>query len=719
MPAAAQPGDGTVVTYQGIPCMPRYSFSLTSGTRPSNGHVKMLPQDIRELLVRPGVVGVDAKERPNRGGGRLLSAGALTVAERVDGLQRASVTFERVFVDYDALEEEFFTDDGSSPVLVRLVSQEVLWPTHGEMSLRANLLKEGVFSGRQRTVTEDAPIPADAFAEGSLDDNGRPWTLRKVLEERVCPALPGSPGFFVDTTGKKDSIYNQLVHSLDYPPGTLPLVVFERLLEDFDIAYGPRPDGQIDIWDRFTGGVMLPSGAPPKEDVVSFKTKGYAYNHTPLVVGVSGSQSIRERRVPILEPVGEVAGKILPLGEALDALGVPLLSSNAPIPPDLNDPASAAPGAVNIAPWLALQDARVGQMMRGIDPEAANAINTWYCRWYRLRGGPDKWASHLPMLGRVNLKNNGLTDRITVEAVSVEPVTLAALGVARSIVAGGLAANEWSPEFSRFLAAYRAADDALPPPVLRDDSDPQVPFGKTLARQVTSIGRLSPQDKQRRLQFAARLIAANISSAELMGLVNGPVQTTESFSVDAEQGLIKFDSPVGYLRNNGAQAVSNAIFPGYTAVTFSYVARPDDGEPYNEHHRYLSWWALDGGRVLRLEEKPKGSYPRVIHMPELRQVTDVVGTTNKALLDSLAKQAASPVLTRSKGDKILNVRMHRPIPLVCTGRVLSVEWGGEPSIVNAQTIGPGLTTRHRLRSSTAAIDDDEGDVSLAPRRRGF
>lgn len=754
--ALPAPNDGLDVIYQGYPCSPDYQFELTADLEPSRGYVRIPRELLGELVVRPGLVGVDCLSPPSPGGPGLLSVGALEVTERIDGKVVARTVFERVFVDETSMQEDMLTENDSSLVTVYLASQELLWEQRGTLAAWCNVLKEGYGYRPQRrgTRTDDEEgleeIDVAAFIVGSLDVH-EPYTAERVLLRWILPALPGQPA--LARPPESAPLGKMRPYGLVWPAGTRPKRALGELMRQLDLVYCPRPDGTVAFYLQGQGAPRLEDGRP-LPFALATSLRSYSHRYVAPIVQVLGPPIIEEVLVSELEPVGELGGLIVPLEEALKAHGL----------------------ALSDAARIVLDPE--GDRWKGLSPESEAEVRRWAWKWFRLPGGPREVADLLPML-QVPSGTRIAGGEQVLEPIRVFAETWTIGNLARILVADDGREQATQPRqqsvtdpapptddtIDTFVRGLRAISAKLPSEAsIRGGAAFQIallgPLGGALLRcgpasianaidqvrgidisrghgsrpvevtgrvkerieelkaaaaelGVQDIDKITPEQLRRVYELAQKKKLRDARAAGIRGVYNVPfgevsasTDIAADFEVDDRRGLVKFPAPIGHVKEEGLAPGDCELIPWPRVdVIFGRAAKPRHVHLLSAVYRYESVWALDdGGNIQHLDQVPKGAAPVVLIRPDLQMVRRVNGEENRTALDAVARQEAALYLTRPKGIRGARIKLERPLPAVTTGMVTSVRWDGEPGRAELHA-GHYAADRPRPRLRTIAEDE--------------
>lgn len=382
--------EGISVTFQGRPCLPLCDYARDVGLEPSFGFVCMLREDFKDFAIKEALPGVDTieastktQEKPGPGARGFLSAGTLTIQQHVKGerpKETHKVEWQQVLVTERGAEVVYADDsDENEAVRVEITDIRYLYHSRGWVEGWVNMPLGGAPIETAGSQDKNSGLP---LAPGSLD-NGKPWTVERLLRERILPKLPGSPTLKVQSD--RPSFF-------DFEVGPKPWKVLlakeacRQVLEEFQLVFALNPDATVSIWARDQGDLQDATGQklnydpqnPSCDDRVATARKLVAYKHVPataLVVGAPVIQGVKMR----LEACGQIGGengKVVPLPKALAAIGL--------------DMKRACKFAV------LSHEERAAKL--GITEEGLREFERWAFKWYRLPGGEEENADKLPIL---------------------------------------------------------------------------------------------------------------------------------------------------------------------------------------------------------------------------------------------------------------------------------------------------------------------------------
>lgn len=632
--------EGVTITYQGKTCLPYpFEYSRDVGLSPGRGVVHMHRADFEVFQIKESLVGVDLlpslQTREKVAAKGFLSAGTLVFSETVNGVTK-EVVWEQVLVTEDAIESAFDFDDDSDVVRIQLTDIRYLWDRRGVVFSWINVPRQGSeASESQRTQGSQGGLlglgtfstalvearsnpkltpPTIGMLDGS-QNNGKPWTLRRVLEEKVLPALPGSP--VLREIEKDVAALIPVGHTW---VAKLPRDCLADLLEEFRLEVALNHDASVSIWRKGKGGLHKREGSALKPVAYGFKGNDRVaeidgdvaesrrlvkFGCPPSCVVVVGPPKIKTARLA-LEAVGEIRSEggensdarkgaiIVPLRQALAAIGV---------------------NSESVARAAVLRSPGERALMLGIGNDKLSEFDRWAYKWYRIPGGAKEHGDKLPILkasGSVGHAGELLPPSVFSEGHRF--ATTAAIVRALSSLGGG--SNKSDKVFNAILAAKHH----------------KVGYNVEFTLQATG------------------------------------------YEIDERHGIVKFDAPQGKLEATGSyQDSSKLAEQARVELEFAYVKKPRIQDQISELDYYTAVFTKDaGGNVVQTPLLPTGAAPLVIHRPDLQIVEGADGKDNRAELDSVSRNLAANVFMVPAATVGAVVTLCRPVPIVNTGQVLSV-----------------------------------------------
>lgn len=627
--------EGVTITYQGKTCLPYpFEYSRDVGLSPGRGVVHMHRADFEVFQIKESISGVDLlpslKTREKVPAKGFLSAGTLVFSETVNGVTK-EVVWDQVLVTEDAVESAFDFDDDSDVVRLQITDIRYLWDRRGVVFSWINVPRQGSEAsqsprsqggglGTFSTALVEAKAnpkltpPTIGMVDGS-QNGGKPWTLRRVLEEKVLPALPGSPKL-----REIDKDVEGLIPVGHTWIAKLPRDCLADLLNEFRLEVALNHDSSVSIWRKGSGGLQKRDGTalkpvaygfkgndrvPEIDDDVATSRRLVKFGCPPACVVVVGPPKIKTARLA-LEPVGEIRSEggensdarksaiVVPLRQALGAIGV--------------NSESTARAAV-------LRSPGERALMLGIGNDKLSEFDRWAYKWYRIPGGAQEHGDKLPIL-----KASGSVGH---------------------------------------------AGELLPPSVFSEGHR----FATTAAivRALSAVGGgSSKSDKLYNAIVSAKHHKVGFN-------VDFSLQST-GYEIDERHGIVKFDAPQGKLEDTGSYQDSSKLAE-HTRVEleFAYVKKPRIQDQISELDYYTAVFLKDdSGNVVQTPLIPSGAAPLTIHRLDLQLVERADGKDNRADLDSVAKNLAANVFMVPSATVGAVVTLCRPVPIVNTGQVLSV-----------------------------------------------
>lgn len=377
---------GVTITFQGKPCLPLFSYTRDAGLEPGTGFVTMLREDFKDFVIKESIPGVDLPTKPGtqekvqppaRG---FISAGQLVLKESIPGdSQVHKVVWDQVLVTERGVQVAFADDsDENETCTVEITDIRYLYSTRGVVYGWVNVPVQGP----PAEGTTDASAGPELLP-GSLD-NGKPWTVERVLRGKILPNLPGNPSLRIqkDRPAFFDNVVGPKLWTV-----VLAKEALAEVLEEFQLVFALNLDASVSIWARDTGGVRIDGGTGEIvtdtndancDSRVAESRKLVSYKHVPSVALVVGAPRIRGIRMR-LEACGLIGGdngKVVPLPQALAAIGL-----------DMGRACKFA---------MLTKEERTAKL--GVSEEGVKAFDRWAFKWYRLPGGEQENASKLPIL---------------------------------------------------------------------------------------------------------------------------------------------------------------------------------------------------------------------------------------------------------------------------------------------------------------------------------
>lgn len=674
--------EGISIKYQGKACDPLFEFSRSSGLEPSGGFVHIQRDEFKDLQVKEALFGVETLEiktqdRDSPGSG-FLSVGDLVFSQTIketDQEQTHEVRVSKVLLSERALEAPLaFDDDSATTFRVELTDIRELWGKRGNPIFEwVNVPKQGTDQGSatgdgspvaQATTFKTASgLPLPPLILGSTN-GGEPKKLKRILVEKILPALPGSPILKEFPADLEEAV--PVGHVWE---GWLPKDCLAALLKEFQLEFSLTLSSDAAIFHKGQGDLKVngqtidyrPSvnGGPNAnvDDRVATARELLVFRRVPAVVVVLGPPTIATDKVK-LEAVGEIDGKIVPLERALIDIGLTIDEACA---------LAICPHGDRAAKFNLTQD-------------GLSAFQRWAFKWFRLQGGPAKNAGRLPLLeGRPEVDEVGALrpHRVFSEThgwVSTLKSKLAeiyadgrfdALGIKRQISVENQIRGAAS---TKYVASYNVA--------------------------------FSEQSSGYEIDREQGLVRFH----SIQGLLAQVGKTPEESRLEKAPARVEFE--YGYRKKPGFD--ENLLLEHrYHSV---WVRKSSDGAEASTP------------TVEQVAQIPAGSSPLVIRRPDLQQVDGLEGKTNKSILDAVAQDLAKNVLEVPQSTVGAVVNFCRPVPVETNGRVLSVTWrttnGEIPEVVchlgSFAPLAPGVEADLRTRAF-GPLDGSIRASVVAPR----
>lgn len=675
---AEKPVEGLTVKFQGKVCAPLFQITRSVGLEPDFGFVLMPRGEFKAFEIRdpkPSTGTQDKSAAPVGPG--FEAAGDLVIQERVIDRNDAGqatrddtheATFSGLILPERAVEAAFPDDDAGELCKVELTDIRDLWSKRGVVFGWINVPRQGSGQKRPGTAsagsTEGGAVGGD-FLPGSLDGTV-PWTLKRVLEGKILPALPGRPTLRRISLALASSTPVGHVWT-----GARAKAALAAVLEEARAVLALNLDGSVSVWAEnegdlqdATGQKITFTGASIDPRVQSARKIAASYQ-VPRSVVVLGAPSIQTERLR-LEPVGELAGRIVPLDDALRGIGLePAIARRLAVLPHERRASSAT-----LSAW------------------GLREFERWAYKWFRVPGGAESASDKLPILdarGSAGSAGELLPLRAWSQTFTVVSILGATLAKLEANLLLGSANKVQRSVCNQTLTALEA-------------------LGGKAFRQVSN------------LPFAE---AASGDTASGNGV---------GFEVDRSRGVVKFSSVQGHVATEGVtlEEAELAINGARVELEFAYQRKaPATGAP-GPTDRYVSVWTREGSGAdakLSLSRVPgAGDPPHVIERPDLQLVEGAAGT-NLDSLDRLAREAAKAVLAKPFSAEGAVVTFARFVPLVTTGRVRGITWETEGQLPRVTAhVGlsaplaplPKLDTRGGLSGGALLAASEVVSKGLAP-----
>lgn len=742
---------GIKIRYQAKPCLPAvFEYTRPAGLEPGRGSVGMLRENFRDFVIRESVPGVDTlevktQEKPTETTPGFLSSGSLMFQEveaLEDGGQKVHrVVWDQVLVTEKGAEVAYSNNtDANEVVHIELTDIRYLWETRGILSALINIPFQGIPEPASGG-TQSKPVTTGKGPQvtpGS-SDNGKPWTLERVLTQKIYPALPGDPKLTIQSP--RPDYFDKTVGPKHWD-GKLPKDAYREVLEEFQLVNALNFDATLSVWPKGRGELQLageasaasaatlaasaatpqarnllsaiaksltinfspsrPDGSanPAVDERVARSRRLVSYKHVPAVAVVVGPPVIVEARMR-LEAVGEKNGRIVPLKDALAAIGLDM------------------PRATKLA--MLNQEERPALL--GVSEHGVSEFNRWGFKWFRLPGGEAQNADKLPMLparGAVASTGELLPQRVFSEChTTVRELDL----LRRKTLTGGVARLELAKDQLKDIEDQIGNSGDLS----QNARDNLKRKKDQLAGTVKNLEAYVEQETQKLAGGAAAAkamadtLAAGLSKAQYLRSVrNIPFgEQTTGYHIDSDRGIVMFDAVQGRVAPEGVP-ITQAFLSESAAVEieFAFRRKPTQNENLELGHRYFACFVRKGdGPTAVIEQRdkiPLKTAPLRIVRLELQQIDRLDGSSNKALLDVIAKQLAEQQLKVDQSTEGAVVEFCRPVPVLNTGAVLSVTWSmekGKPKVVAHVSSTGHVTPAPSLRTRAfGGLDELDGGV---------
>lgn len=648
---------GITITYQAKPCLPLLDYRRSVGLEPDFGFVAMLREDFRDFTIRESVPGIDilvenkTQEKPTAGARGFQSAGQLVLTEFIPGEPLHKVVWEQVLVTERGVEVAHPDDDGvNEAVRVELTDIRYLYGKRGFLSGWVNQPETDTSSS---TKTSKGKGPR--LIEGTTN-GGAPWTLKKLLEKRVLPELPGAPRLkFISP-----SIADKQVGPKRWDAILTKLAIAE-LLDEFQAVFALNLDATVSIWKKNEGPLQLSDGqvithdpsSPNVDGRVASARKLVSYRHVPAVAVVVGAPVIVAARMR-LEAVGMLKGQIVPLVQALQGIGLDL-------------------GRATKFAFLSHEERSA---LLGVSEEGLREFERWAFKWFRLPGGTEAHADKLPILSSTAVADK-TGQLLPLRVLSENHAVVQVLHLKDRLSLAGAVQRK------------QIAEKALGEVVKKLSNPFSTDTGKLSAQKKALEADIKKQNDQIALfqQFQGSAVADGI--AEQLAkekvehrrvVVSLPFgEQTSGFKVNLQRGLVEFDAVQGRCASDGLPLEEASLFrSAVVELEFAYRRKPGPGDDLLLEHRYFSAWVRtvkDGKPSVEQRPKiPTGSAPLPILRPELQEIRQLDGKTNKNDLDAIARDLAEKQLLVEQTTQGAVVEFCRPVPVINTGTVLSLTW---------------------------------------------
>lgn len=605
-------------------------------------------------------------------------------------------------------------------------------------------------------ATTDGP----ALIDGS-SNLGAPWTVETILTKKIFPRLPGSPSLRIQSP--RPALYDKIVG-----PKTWDVILakeaFSQIMDEFQLIPVLNFDASWTIWEKGKGDLQIFNGItfktfktsdPNCDPRIASSRRLLAYKHVPACAVIVGSPKIKAARLR-LEPVGvNRKGEVVPLVDALKDIGLTL----------------------ETATRFAVLSHKERSALLDVTEEGLKEFDRWAFKFFRVPGGAEKHGDKLPMLKTTSVFDKIgqlLPLRIYSESFTVNDILDLRHRGSLSQAITKIADKEHQEEEieKRLLHAEISSAEADQLRVKRDELqvdiqsliayiqgqlDVNAPQTETLKPSekafVDTLGSLAAAhnataladhtaadikaaaeakanaDKARRKSISETIAVAvqKANPQHYRVAVNVPFgEQCSGYEVDHEHGIVMFKTVQGHIFKEGVPLEGSYLQSGARVeVEFAYRVKPAFTEDLKISYRYFlavarTTKSVGGQNVTGSEvraEVPQGVAPLMIYHPELQQVINLDGTSNKALLDKIAERLGKEqVLVPQTTDGAI-VDFCCPLAISNTGAVLSVQWSyGLDEIprvtahvgVYARLVGPDGVGRTRAFGGNGGLDDLDG-----------
>lgn len=772
---------GVTITYQGKICYPQFQYARSAGLEPDFGWVAMHRADFQDFSIKESLPGVDiisaapaadpllaqaslldsqgltaaaaalrdqaaalgARPDPktqsaSRG---FLSAGSLTFKEVMgpDASDLHVASWDFVLVSERGIEVVVADDTEDNEVCrVELTDIRYLWRSRGEVFGWINIPKIGTppaDKGSTPTTVSDGP----PMIPGSMDaGSGKPWTVERVLRVKILPNLPGNPQLVIQD-GQKVDHFAKVVGPRVWD-GILPKDALQSILDEFQLVLTLNLKSKADdkgnqcpsvsVWQENDGGLRLETGqvfsatktTDPNIDArIANSRHVVSYKHIPAVVVVRGAPRIQAARLK-LEAVGvSRSGKVVPLVQALNEIGLD----------------------IDRATKFAMLSKEERAALLGVSDEGLSEFSRWAFKMYRLPGGAESNADKLPILNATSVVDSTgqlLPLRVYSERHTVVR-TLDLLN--RGTVIGATA------RIKQYEQDLEDVDKRIKNPLDLTSADLAILIDKraqleSQLAKLQSFVAAAPGGSSNSLSKGFVALATNAIADRLAGVMQASktqhlravasvpfgLATTGYKPVDLERGIVVFDEVQGHPNKDGV-ALEEAFLVENARVEleFAYRVKPSQDEDLRGDFRYFYCLVRNAdGSLAQRSQVPLGVAQLPVFRPGLQEVVNLDGTTNKPLLDAIARKIAEQQLSGARSTEGYIVEFCRPVPVINTGACLSVQWsyGVEeiPSVTAHMTrfarfsLG-GSSLRTRGFGGIGGLDDLDGGTLhgsvIAPR----
>ncbi|HZV02576.1 MAG TPA: hypothetical protein VFF73_38070 [Planctomycetota bacterium] len=615
----ANPTEGVTLTYQGKLCsaLP-FEYSRPSGLEPGKGFLHMLKDELQDFSLHESLQGVDTVDPPHTVSAPtpgLTSSGELVFTEVVNGVAYA-VTIEQVLITERAIEVAIATDDDNSVCRIELTDIRYLWATRGAPVFGwINVpRRQGANAPAPTIPTTTVKPPAPAAGAPAANPEFIAGSMRQGAPWTLRQVLEEK--ILPNLPGSPKLLRLPPARETAQPKGhvwngVLPKVALAQVLDEFQLVLTLNIDGSVSVWERNEGELQDPTGQLITYDPANPNVDDRVATARALVA---------YKHVPACVMV--VGGRVVKTErQALEAVGE-ISGAIAP----LSDALAAIGLTVDQARQAALLPHEKRAALLLIPAPALREFERWAFKWFRLQGGAEKNADKLPLL-----PGRGVVDSV----------------------------GQWLPHrvFSEGHTTFSVMEAML--------------------AKLDSSGLGSAPTKVQDKVFNA--IQQNVAHYKVV--VNLPFdEQAAGFRIDRQRGLVKFENVQGTVAQEGASLdeASLASALPHVELEFGYEKRPGFDNDVTSDLRYSSVWVrttVNGKTsVQQAQGLAPGVAPVLKQRPDLELVFDVNGNSNQALLDASAQKTAEDVFQIEQSSQGSVVSFCRPVPVVTTGKVLTVTW---------------------------------------------
>jgi hypothetical protein len=473
--------------------------------------------------------------------------------------EKKGVEKEHAFISFAP-----FVKTGELGVILKEFEDELL---QTEVDLATN---EAIVAGMQKNASEAAakaasekkPILTSESVEliPSSTDDGTPWTVRALLEKRVLPELWGAPKL----KRIPADVAQALVGAKYWDPVVLPKKALQEVLDEFQLVFVLNKDSSCSLWKKNEGELRTedassqvlalpfnPDGSPNAsvDQRVAAGRELVTFSRVPEVAVVLGAPIIRTARERLV-PVGLRGGKIVPLVEALEGIGLTL----------------------DAAERFAVLDHEKRSAARlGVFEDGLKAFEAWAFKMFQLKGGVPENTERLPILeARAAFGDVGepLPERVFTNGTAVVSVLQAALSQVNAAAAKVPAGNR-KTFTDKALAQLKASKTSLLNALVNVDFGEQS-TGYRIRRDlgIVEFGRVvGPVTSE-----GSSLGTCRLDSKEIRVELEFAYQVRPGYKLGTGVSFAQRYTAV-FTRDGHGQAVQRPSIPAGTSPIF--VHRPD------------------------------------------------------------------------------------------------------------------------------------------------